>query len=170
MALLDSLSYFMPLFAFLLVFIVTFALLAKTKILGGNSFLHFFVSFLLSIVFVVAPSAQKFIVLSTPWFVVLIIMIFIILLLITFVRGKMEDLVQSPVVAVVIIGLVLIIFIAAAINVFGPLISSYLPGASETGVSSQSLQAKHFFESPAVIGAIILLIVAAITSWILTKS
>jgi len=166
---LASFSYFMPLLAFLLVFIVTYALLAKTKILGGNSFLHLFLSFIISIIFIVVPSAQKFVMISTPWFAVLIVMVLIILLLITLVRGKFEDLVQSPTVALILIGVVLIIFIVAAINVFGPVISPYLPGA-DTGLTSQQLQTKHFFTSPAVIGAVILLIIAAIASWILTKS
>jgi hypothetical protein len=167
---LESISPFMPLFAFLLVFIVTYALLAKTKILGENHFAHLFLSFIISIVFIVTPSAQKFAMVSTPWFGVLIIMVFIIFLLLTFVRGNVDDIVKSPAVAIVVIGVILVIFVIAALNVFGPVISSYLPGTAETGLTGQQAQTKHFFTSPAVIGAIILLIIAAIASWILTKT
>lgn len=166
----SSFSYFMPLLAFILVFVVTYALLAKTKILGGNNFMHLFTSFIIAIIFIAAPSAQKLAMISAPWFAVLIIMVFIILLLLTFVRGKVDDLVQSPAVALALIGIVILIFVIASINVFGPAISPYLPGGNQTSMTSQTAQTVHFFSSPAVIGAIILLIIAAVASWIMTKS
>ena len=167
---LAGLAYIMPLLAFLLVFVVTYAMLSKTKILGGNNFMHLFLSFVISTVFVVSPNAQKFALISTPWIAVLVFMIFIILLLLVFVRGKVDDIVKSPAVSVVLVLVVLIIFVVAAINVFGPLISPYLPGGNETGLTTQQAYTKHFFTSTAVIGAIILLIIAAIASWMLTKS
>jgi hypothetical protein len=170
MADLSSVAYIMPLLAFLLVFIVTFAILAKTKLLGANSFLHLFLSFLIAIVFVLAPSAQQITLFSVPWIAVLVVMIFIIILILTFVRGNIDDLVKNPAVAIIIALVVLGIFVMAAINVFSPIIAPYLPGASEAGLTGQQAVSKHFFTSPAVIGAVILLIIAAITSWILTKS
>ena len=166
---LSSVAYLMPLLAFLLVFTVTYALLSKTKILGENNFMHLFLSFVISIIFVISPSAQKFAMISTPWVAVLILMVFFIFLMLTFVRGNLDDVVKSPVVAVVLIVLVLVLFIIAAVNVFGPIIAPYLPGGSEVGMTAQETTTKHFFTSPAVIGAVILLIIAAIASWILTK-
>jgi len=129
-----------------------------------------FVSFLISIIFVVVPSMQKFALISTPWVAVLIVMIFIIVMLLTFIRGNIDDIVKNPAIAVIIILAVLAIFVVSAINVFGPIISPYIPGGSEAGLTTQEAASKHFFTNPAVIGAIILLIIAAIASWILTKS
>jgi len=48
---LSAVGYFMPIFSFLLVFIVVYALFAKTKILGDGPAVMLFVSFILSIVF-----------------------------------------------------------------------------------------------------------------------
>jgi hypothetical protein len=165
----STVAYIMPLLAFLLVFVVSYALLSKTKILGGNNFLHLFMSFVLAIVFIVSPNAQKFAMISTPWIAVLIVAIFFIMLMLVFVRGKIDDIVQSPTVAIILVGILLLIFIISAINVFGPVISPYLPGSSEAGMTVQETATKHFFTSPAVIGAVILLIVAAIASWIIAK-
>jgi hypothetical protein len=166
----SSISYIMPVLAFILVFIVTFALLAKTKILGSNSFFHMLISFIVAIIFVIAPTMQKFAMISTPWIAVLIVMISIILMLLTFVRGNVDDLVKSPAAAVVIILVILIVFVLSAVNVFGPVISPYLPGGSQANLTSQEAASAHFFTNPAVIGAVILLIIAAIATWILTKS
>lgn len=165
----STLSYFMPLLSFLLVFIVTYAILAKTKILGGNSFIHLFLSFVVSIIFIISPSAQKFAMVSTPWIAVFIVILFFILLMLVFVHGNLDDVVKNPIVPVAIVGVMLVIFIIASVNVFGPLISSYLPGGSEAGMTEQQAYAKHFFTNPAVIGAVILLILAAIASWVLMK-
>ena len=166
---LESFAYIMPLFAFLLVFLVTYALLAKTKILGGSNFFHLFLSFIIAIIFVVAPSAQNFALVSTPWIAVFLISLFFIVMILSFVQGNIDDLVKSPFVAIVLVGIVLIIFIISAINVFGPLIAPYLPGHSEASLTSQQAYTKHFFLSPAVIGGVILLIIAALASWILAK-
>ena len=40
------LGYFMPIFSFLLVFIVVYALLVKTKVLGDNQPVMLFISFI----------------------------------------------------------------------------------------------------------------------------
>ena len=156
-------SYLMPILAFLLVFLVTFALLAKTKILGGSNFLHFFLSFVISIIFVVSPSAKEYTIMTIPWIAVLIIALFVILLTLALVKGSIDDLVKSPVVAIMLVVVVLIIFFIAALNVFGPFFSQYMPGPNQKpGLIS-------FLINPAVLGGIILLIIAAVASYVLTK-
>jgi hypothetical protein len=149
----------MPIMAFLLVFLVTYALLAKTKILGGNSFLHIFVSFIMAIVFIVSPSATGFTILATPWIAVTLVMIFFVLVLFAFVHGNIEDVVKSPIVTIILVAVILIIFIVAAVNAFGPF---FLQTEEKTGLIG-------FLISPTILGGIILLIIAAIASWVLTK-
>ena len=48
-----ALSWFVPIFAFLLVFIVIYALLKKTSILGSSDMIMLFISFILASFFVV---------------------------------------------------------------------------------------------------------------------
>ena len=169
MADVSSLGYLMPLLAFLLVFIVSYALLAKTKILAVSNFWHIFLSLVIAIMFVVSPSASQFTMISTPWIAVFLIALFFIVMMLTFLHGNLDEVVKSPAISIVLIVVLLIIFVISAVNVFGPLITSYLPGGSEAALTPQQAQAKHFFVNPAVIGAIILLIIAAVASWVLTK-
>jgi hypothetical protein len=114
-------------------------------------------SFVIAIILVISPGAREFTVATVPWIAILIFMIFAILLVFAFVKGDIEDLVKSPVVSIILVIAVLIVFLVAAMNVFGPMFS----GESEGLIG--------FLVSPAVLGGIILLIIAAITSWVLTK-
>ena len=159
----------MPIFAFLLVFVIVYALLAKTEALGENNFVHLFVSFVLAIIFVVSPTAKDFVAVAFPWLAVFIVSLVFIILVLAFMGGKLEDTLKSPALAWVIVGGLIIIFLIAAINVFGPVIRPYLPGMSEAGGAEMPLQIKHIILHPSVLGALILLFIAAVVSWILTR-
>ena len=165
----QTLAYFMPLFSFLLVFIISFALLNKTKILGENSFLHVFVSFVIAIIFFVSPTAQKFTKLSMPWVGVFVVCLALIMLTLAFVGGKVENVLPSPVLGKIAVVVLLIIFLISASNVFGPVIKPYLPGSVETGGDEYLLSVKHIIFYPTVVGSIILVLIAAVVSWVLTK-
>ena len=153
----------LPILAFMLIFLVTYALLAKTKILGGNNFIHLFSSFVIAIIFAMSKGASEFTAATIPWVAVLLVVLFSILLAFALVRGNIEDIVKSPIVALMIVIIILIIFLVSALNVFGPFFAQYLPGENQQpGIIS-------FLISPPVLGGIILLIIAAIASWVLTK-
>ena len=65
---LSALSYFIPIFAFLLVFIVIYAILKKTGVLGGGEPVMLFVSLILSSFFILEASLVEFIRVSyTCW-------------------------------------------------------------------------------------------------------
>ena len=165
-----SFAYFMPMIVFLLVFIVMYALLSKTKVLGGNAFIHLFTSFLVAVIFIASPALTDLTSLAIPWVLVLIVMLVCILLVVAFVKGNLDSITKNPAVTVAIIVAIIVIFLISAINVFGPIVKPYLPTAtSEAGASPELLQIKHILFSPSVVGMIVLLIVAAIASWIITK-
>lgn len=160
-----SLIYLMPLLAFLFVFIVSYALFEKTKILGKSEIVNLFTSFLVAVIFFLSPAATKFTVATIPWIAVLLLVLAFILLVLTFVRGNIDDIVKSNAVAIILVLTVLIVFVAAAVNVFGPLVSLITSGQiTETSGPASVLL------SPSALGAIALLIVAAITTYILTRS
>ena len=149
--------------AFCFVFVVVYALLAKTKILGESDWINATTSLLIALIFLYSPKAAKFTATTMPWIAVLIVVVLFILLILTFVRGKIDDFVKSPVISIILIAIVILIFFASAINVFGPLWSY----DSATGEASGALA---FFLTPAVAGALILLVIAAITTWVLIKA
>lgn len=148
----SGLSYFMPIFGFLFVFAIVMALLIKTKILGDNKFINVLISFIVAIIFSTMTSAQKYVQAVTPWFVVLIVALFFILLLIGLSQRKIEEIMKPGFVWVFIVALILI-FLIAAIKVF----SFWQP-------------IKEFITNEAkIVGGVLLLIIAALAAWVMTK-
>ena len=84
----SAIGYFMPIFAFLLVFIVIYALLMKTKVLGDNQPVMLFISFILSSFFIVQASLVEFVKFTSAWFSVIIIAVFFLIALLGFLPGK----------------------------------------------------------------------------------
>lgn len=81
----SALGYFLPIFAFLLVFIVIFALLKKTGILGANDATMIFISFVIASFFVMEARLVEFIEVTSSWMVVLVMIIVFVMLLTTFI-------------------------------------------------------------------------------------
>jgi len=160
-----SLVYLMPLLAFFFVFIVSYALFSKTKILGRSYVINVLTSFLIAVIFFMSPAATKFTVTTVPWIAILIFVLMFILLILTFVHGDIEDIVKSSWVSIVLVIAVMLIFIASAANVFGPLISLLASGGTDEVTGAAAL-----LTTPAVTGALILLIIAGITTWVLVKA
>jgi len=84
----SAVGYFLPIFAFLLVFIVVYAILKKTGVLGGSEPVMLFISIILSSFFILEASLVEFIQLTSAWFGVLIIFIFFILVAVAFLPWK----------------------------------------------------------------------------------
>jgi len=165
---LSWLGYYMSFFGFLLVFLVMFAILTKTKILGDSAFMNFFVSLIFSIIFVTFSPGIEYVQTILPWFAILIICLFLVLMLIGFSQKNMDEF-MKPWFAWVGIAILIIIFLISAIVVFNPVISPYLPGQPDTGGESFLLSLKHFFYSEKFLGAVLLIVIAALTAWIVTK-
>ncbi|MFC1685787.1 hypothetical protein ACFLZZ_02060 [Nanoarchaeota archaeon] len=159
-----SLIFVMPMLAFLFVFIVSFALLSKTKFLGDNQTTNILVSFLIAVMFVINPPATKVTLTTVPWLAVLMVVLLFIMMILVFVRGSLDDLVKSKVVAAILVAAILLVFLGASVNVFGPLINMISEGSLEPAQGT----ALELFLSPAVIGGVVLLVIAGISYWLLT--
>ena len=83
----SAIGYFMPIFAFLLVFIVVYALLIKTKVLGESPAVLLFVSFILSSFFIVEASLVEFVQFSSAWFGTIVISLFFLIVILAFIPG-----------------------------------------------------------------------------------
>jgi len=153
-----TLSTFLPVFSFLFVFVVSYAIIAKTKLLGENKFINIFISFLIAIIFLGFSSVREYVINIVPWFAVLITVLFFILLVIGF-TGKLEDLVKPGFVWFFVVVLV-VIFLVAAVNVFSTVLQPYLPG----GTKAQFLYTEKFLVT------FLLVVTTAIVSWVLTRS
>lgn len=163
------LSYFMPILTFLLVFVIIYALLTKSKILGGSNFIQLLISFIAAIFVISSPFLGEFTRLTATWIAVFVITITFILAALSFTGKNITDISKTPFVGYIVIFIVIIIFIFSTIQVFGPVIKPYLPGQSDTGGAPELLGIKHFLFHPAIIGSVILFIAAAVVSSVLTK-
>ncbi len=152
----SGISYFAPLLAFLVVFVIVFALLNKTKLLGENAFIQLFVSFVIGTIFVSAAGVRDYVLTITPWFAVLIVSLFFVLFVIGFVGKPAESMTKG--VGIVFILLLIIIFLFSGFVVFSEFLIPYLPGGPASWIYSSR-----------VVGALLLLVISAIVSWILVR-
>lgn len=165
----SAIAYFAPVFSFLIVFAIVFAVLLKTKVLGENNWGLLFVSFLIATIFISAAGVKDYVLTIVPWFAVLVISVFFILLLAGFI-GKVDFLQKPMQVGVLII--LLIIFLVSGFVVFSDIVGPYLPGPA-FGLGDVDPATFFFLDwlySARVVGAIALLVAAALASWILVKS
>lgn len=114
---LEGVNLFMPIFSFLLVFVIVYALLFKVEAFKEQGFLRFLLSFILAAIFVVNASLVEFVEFSSAWFIVFLVCIFLIILFISFTHGSVESL-MKPWVAWAFFGLLILFFIISSAYVF----------------------------------------------------
>ena len=151
-----AVGYFMPIFAFLLVFIVIYALLFKTKVLGENQPVMLFISFILSSFFIVQASLVEFVKFTSAWFSVIVIGVFFLIALLGFLPGKepFEFLGKGNWFSWVILGVIVAFFVIS---------SSYVFNWTLNWGMVQSWFDTSWF------GMILLLVIAAIVSFKITQ-
>lgn len=155
----------MPVFSFLFVFVVVYAVLAKTKVLGDQK-VNLIVSFIMAIIFMNFATMQLYVETILPWFIILLVCVFLVLLIAGF-SSKSLDSIMKPAFAWVLVGILVIIFLIAAIRVFNPVFNSEYGITS--GDSPQIIsQIRGVFNSQ-ISGSVLLLIIGAIVAWVLVK-
>lgn len=154
---LSGLGTFMPIFAFILVFTVTYALLAKTKVLGEHKFVHIFVSFCIAIIFIISANAIEYVGAITPFFAAFVVSLLFIMLIVGLIKGNVETFFKGNGFSWFVIIVLIIIFVFSALFLFAPLINQYMAGP------------KQFLLQPQILGVLILVAVTAFTAWLLSK-
>lgn len=152
-------SYFAPILAFLVVFVIMYAILARIKLFGDNAspWVLLFVSFLVATIFVSAAGVRDYVLTITPWFAALLISLFFMIFLLRFVGKDVAFLEKGSGVAAVLV--LVIIFLVSGFIVFSDFLGPYLPG----GASAQGLYSSR------AVGALLLLVISALVSWVLVK-
>lgn len=114
---LATLGYFMPIISFLFVFVLIYALLAKTKVLGDNTSVSLMISLMLSAFFIFNASLVELVQTSSAWFVAFLVSMFLAIILLSFTHGKIDK-VMNQNVAWIILGVVILIFVISSSYVF----------------------------------------------------
>lgn len=155
-------SFYAPIFVFLLVFIVVYALLLKTKVLGDSQWSLILISFIVASLFVSMSGSTQYIYNVAPWFALLMVSLFFIFVLLSF-AGKADLHAGVGVVFAIILG---IVFLVSLFSVFSYLIT-YLPGGNGGNVVLSPFLT--WLYSSRVFGGVLLIVISAVVAWILVK-
>tara|TARA_Y100000034_G_scaffold131587_1_gene192656 strand:- start:3522 stop:4001 length:480 start_codon:yes stop_codon:yes gene_type:complete len=150
---LGVLEGFGPVLAFLIVFVVGFAVLKKSEILGDEAFANILVSFVIASVFTSFIGVRDLVLITIPWFAVLLMGLFFVMMFGGFI-GKPADMVGKGVVWV-FAGLLGLVFLISGFWIFqgSPLWNGFLNWAYGSSFG----------------GTFILAIVASVVGWVLVK-
>lgn len=167
---LSFINYFAPILAFLIVFIVMFALLLKLEIMKDHKWANIFVSFVIASIFVSSAGTRQLTLTIIPWFAVLVICLFLIVVLLSF-MGKMSDS-TSKGIGIAFLVLIGLVFLVSAFVVFNETLINYLPGEDFGNGDSNpaAINLLDWLYSPRIAGAILLIVIAAIVSYVLVKA
>ncbi len=159
-------AYFAPIAAFLVVFAIVFAILSKTQLFGDKfpKIITLIISFLVATLFVSAAGVRRYAETVIPWLAVLVISLFFILLFLGFIGKPTESMYKGVGVFVLIVAGV--IFLVSGLFVFSASLGPYLP-FSYGYVGNDFTD--WLFSGP-VLGALLLIIVTLLVSWILVKT
>lgn len=153
MASIAGISYFLPILSFLLVFVLVYALLKKTEVLGDNDGINLLISFILAVFFIVEASFVDFVNFSTAWAVVFIVCVFLIMLLIGFVgKDALGTITGNKAVAWVLLAGIIIFFIISSAYTFN------------WAVNWQQVTDWAYTDW---FGMVLLLVVAGVVSWVI---
>ncbi|HVY01263.1 MAG TPA: hypothetical protein VHA12_00675 [Candidatus Nanoarchaeia archaeon] len=162
---LTSFGYFVPLLTYFVVFIVVYAA-SKTAKIFTSEFMHLFTSFIIATVFVSAAGPRTYVSSIIPWFAVLLVSFFLILAMTKgFFDFKEWDKAMPKVFGIVLI----VFFVVSGVVVFSSYFSPYLPWNSPAGGDPNILVVTDWIFSPRVFGAILLIIITAVISFIIAK-
>lgn len=153
---LASVGYLLPVLSFLFVFILVFALLKKTGVIGDNEAVAIFISLILASFFVVNASLVDFVQLTSAWIAVFAVSILFILVLLAFVsKDALEAFTSNKAVAWIVVGLLVVFFIISSSYVFNWAVN-------------WSLVNDWFYTD--WFGFVLLIIVAAVVAKVITKN
>lgn len=167
----SGVAYFVPIISFLLVFVIVFAVFNRIKLVGNSIFVQLLVSFLIAILFVSSGNQSvDYIKNVVPWFGILIVSLVLLLAIIGIFGKDLSFLTKG--IGVIFVVLILVVFVVSAVKVFAPYLGSYFPGSSSYGnnADSDTLRFANWFYSSRVMGALLLLVIAGLVSWVLAKA
>lgn len=153
----SGINYFLPVISFALAFVIIFAILKKTGILGDSAWICFLVSFAIALVFASFPDVRTYMEAVTPWFVILIILLFFILLIGAFALAGDVSKIVRPGLVWVLVAILAFVFIFIGYNHF------------DVASNCDFIKIKDFLFDRKISGGLAVLIVALIVGFIVAK-
>ena len=152
---LSALGWFFPIFAFLLVFIIIYAVLKKIDIVESGG-VRLFISLIIASFFVVQTQLVDFVMLTSSWIAVIAVVLFFLFVVMAFIPGDkgFDFIKEKSWFGIVLLIIMVIIFLVASGLIFNWAVNwEFL----------RNLANKEWF------GFLILIIIAAITAAVISK-
>ncbi|MDO8628721.1 MAG: hypothetical protein Q7R56_03130 [Nanoarchaeota archaeon] len=150
-------NFFVPIFVFLLIFIATYALLQKTKLLGTNQGLQALAALVTGLIFMLYQPGRLLIMVGTPWLIffgMILIGIIGFLLFFGVAEKDISTFMGGGFMLTIMISFVVILFLVVMTKAFGPFLMADNAPTFWGAV-------KRTLYSSKVLGAILLLVIAA---------
>ncbi len=152
------LEFFLPLFSFLFIVMVLYALMHKNNFLGPSDRVHWVAAISIGMIVLFSGGSIELINIITPWFVILIIFLVLLFSIFMFFGTKETELLSTIGGPIVVVIVALLMLLAAISAVFGPVFNPYQ--TDEEGRTIQSETIRTLFH-PRVLGAVFILLIAA---------
>lgn len=162
----SGVSYFLPIFGFLVVFVIGFIVMVKAKV-TENVWIQVLVALLIATMFVSFAGARKYLENVVPWFAVVLVSMFLLLMMAGLFGKFSEGMMKGAGVFFLII--LFLIFIVSAFLVFSSYISPYIPWSESYQTTPASSNFVDWIAQPRVGGAIVLVVVSILVSWVLVS-
>jgi len=164
------LGHFAPIFTFLLVYVLAYAVLAKTEPWGDNKGVYALIAVILAAMTLFFPPVVALITYIAPWFVFMLFMIFVIMLLFMAFgvkAGTFEEIFKKDkLVMWVVLAFSIAILLLGLSQVFGHVISGTGDGDGEGGFNEEVTSTIFH---PKVLGIIFLFIIGALAVKLLSS-
>lgn len=157
----DLLAYFLPIFSLLFIWVISYALLKKTGILGANDTLNIVAATSVAVIFMVTSEAMQLVKEIIPWFIILVIVLIMIFSIFIFLGEEtaFKETIGPTMLGWSIIAILAGIFLFAFAKVFGDPVHSIYAGSEGASGGLGGEIGRAVFH-PKVLGAVFLLLIA----------
>jgi len=152
----SGITYFTPIFSFALLFVIMFAILHKTKLLGEDEWIQAIVSGVLAVIFVSVVEVRGLVESVVPWFGVVVIALFFVAFL-AFFALKEPDKILKPWLVWVLVGVLVLVFLFKGFHIFN------------VGSNSDFLSIKDWISDGKVAGSLWLAVFAIVVGVAITR-
>jgi len=176
------LNYFSIIFPALLVFVLIYAILEKTKILGENKVVHAIAAIVAAFLVMLSRDIVEIINFGAPWFVLVFVFLVLLLLIYRFMGASEENLAwvirNDKPIQWTVFAIGAIIIIASISHIYGQRLLEQAPGDNVTISEAKNVteEGKSFrgelyntIFNPKILGLLLIFLIATFTIALLTK-
>ena len=170
-------STFSPWFVFLMILLISYAILSKVKILGENAFINWIISIALALLFATSATAIRMVTVSTPWLIVLLTALLFMTLIFKFLGAEDKDFFLNPknptttaILAIIIVNIFVFAFGEVRREQQAEQQGATVSETNQGAIISFPGQVGQVLREPAVLGLIITLLIATFTIMLLTAA